>query len=215
MGSPACTVGFLFVDPVKQIYYFGTAGHCTDSANGSTYDGTGTRVGTQELGEIGTVVFDSDGPVPISDTVQVSEGGVDFTLVQLDPGINLQANPEVLTFQGPTGYLACADLQAGSMAGLYGQGMVFREADQQSRSGAVARCNAEDNSAEVVIRIVFGDSGGPVLQLANGKAIGHASSGDGVTMNAITMDYVFRDLAAAGFGNVALATIDGGFVKPQ
>jgi len=212
MGSPSCTVGFLFVDPIQQTYYFGTAAHCTDSADGATQDGTGTRVGTKDLGEIGTVVFDSDGPVPIDEMIN---GGVDFILVQLDSGVNLKANPEVLTFQGPTGYLGCTDLQAGNTVGFYGQGDLIREAGRQSRSGAVVRCNTLANKAEVGILSTGGDSGGPMLELVNGKAIGHCSSGTTpVDMNVITMDYVFRELAAAGFGNIALATIDGGFVRP-
>ena len=175
-------------------------------------DGTGTRVDTPELGEIGTVVFDSNGPRPVNGP-DISEENVDFTLIQLDPGIHLQANPEMLTFQGPTGYLSCSDLQAGSLAGLYGNGLGFRQTGQQRRTGPIIRCNTLANVAEIAISVSGGDSGGPVLQVADGKAIGHEFSGS-LTMVTATMDTVFSALAAAGFGNVALATIDGGFVKP-
>lgn len=218
-----CTAGFLFVDPVKQRYYLGTAGHCTDSADGSTQDGVGTRVTLFDaetddaLGEIGTVVFDSDGPRSTAGNGLDGEGAgsVDFTLAELDPGVNLIAHPQVLSLQGPTGYQACSELKSGDTVGFYGNGLGYKESRLYSRSGAVVRCNPYSPIAEIAIPINFGDSGGPALNLFNGKAIGHASSGLAADMNAIAMDYVFAELAKAGFGNVALATIDGGYVKPQ
>ena len=216
-----CTVGFLYVDPVQQTYYLGTAAHCINSANGATQDGTGTRVVLddpdtgQDLGEIGTVVFDSDGPLPAG-VGAVGGGGVDFTLIQLDPGINLIANPAEISQPGPTGYLSCAELVAGESVGFYGHGTPFYSTGlMNSRVGAVLRCNSDETYAEVGIPIFQGDSGGPMLHLDSGKAIGHCSGGAGSYMEGPTMDYVFSELAATGFGNVALATIDGGFVKPE
>ncbi|MES2884663.1 MAG: trypsin-like serine protease [Pseudomonadota bacterium] len=217
-----CTVGFLYVDPVQHTYYLGTAAHCTDSTDGTTQDATGARivlddpVTGEDLGEIGTVVFDSDGPLPTAPVGAVVGGGVDFILILLDPGINLIANPQEISQPGPTGYLSCAELMAGESVGFYGHGTPFYSSGlMQSRTGAVVRCDSGSNNAEVGIPIFQGDSGGPLLHLDSGKAIGHCSSGAGSYMEVPTMDYVFSALAAAGFGNVALATIDGSFVKPQ
>ena len=220
-----CTVGFLYVDPVKEVYYLGTAAHCTDSADGTTLDGTGTRVVLEDpdtggdFGEIGTVVYDSDGPIPIAPGLDDPSGGVDFSLIQLDPGINLIANPQEISLQGPTGYLSCADLVAGDSVAFYGHGTVFSATGLlMSRVGTVLRCNPFENHAEVGIPVYGGDSGGPLLHQGSGKAIGHCSASLAAVpayMIAPTMDFVFSSLAAAGFGNVALATIDGGFVKPE
>ena len=216
-----CTVGFLYVDPVKQAYYLGTAAHCSESADSATQDGTGTRVVLDDpetgevLGEIGTVVFDSDGPIPITPGVNGAGGGVDFSLVLLDPGVNLIANPQEISAQGPTGYLSCADLVAGDQIGFYGHGVLFGVAGLKSREGAVVGCDTSSNVADIGMPVYGGDSGGPFLHLNSGKAIGHASAGVGTLVSVPTMDYVFRELAAAGFGNVALATMDGGFVKPE
>ncbi len=216
-----CTVGFLYVDPVQQLYYLGTAAHCTDSADSTTQDGVGTRVVLddpstgQNLGEIGTVVFDSDGPLPLTPGVTFNGGGVDFSLILLDPGVNLIANPQEISLQGPTGYLNCADLVAGDLIGFYGHAVIYAAVALESRYGAVVRCTASDSKADIGMPIYGGDSGGPFLHLDSGKAIGHASSGVGFYAAVPTMDYVFRELAAAGFGNVSLATVDGGFIKPE
>lgn len=216
-----CTAGFLYVDPVQQIYYLGTAAHCSSSADDTTQDGVGTRVGLEDpvtgedLGEIGTVVFDSDGPISNAGTVVIAGGGVDFTLIQLDPGINLVANPQAFSLQGPTGYLSCAELVAGDPVGLYGNGTPYYALGLEPRIGAVVRCNALATTAEIAMPIYNGDSGSAVLHLNSGKAIGHASAGLYATLDAPTMDYVFNELAAAGFGNVALATIDGGYAAPR
>lgn len=166
------------------------------------------------LGEIGTVIFDSDGPIPLASGVNEAGGGVDFSLVLLDHGVNLIANPQEISLQGPTGYLSCNDLVTGDQTGFYGHGVIFGVAGLESRVGAVVSCDTSSNIANIGMPIYGGDSGGPFLHVESGKAIGHGSAGLGALVVVPTMDYVFRELAAAGFGNVALATIDGGFVKP-
>ena len=222
IGPSSCTAGFLFVDPVRQRYYLGTAAHCTDKADNSNQDGVGSRVtlpgdGQPDI-EIGTVVFDSDGPLPLNTGpggTSEAGGGVDFSLIELDPGINRIAHPQMFAYAGPTGYLRCDQLAAGDPVGFYGWGDLYSPLGLHQRTGVVARCDTVNTFAEIVMNVFFGDSGGPAIHSGNGKAIGHASGGYMATLEAIPMDYVFTELKAAGFGNVALATIDGGYVKPD
>lgn len=218
LSSNDCTVGFLYVDPVQHLYYLGTAAHCTNSADGTSEDGTGTRIVLEDpesglpFGEIGTVVLDSDSYSPVLNNGDVDES-MDFSLILLDPGINLMANPQMFTFEGPTGWVLCPTLAAGDAIGIYGHGQVFNVTNTlKSREGALLRCNS--GNAVIGIPIDGGDSGGPVLHSGSGKALGHATNGLGALMIATTMDFVFSDLAKQGFGNVALATIDGGYVGP-
>lgn len=211
IGPSGCTAGFLFVDPVNQAYYLGTAAHCTDSADGTTQDGTGTRVELKGVGGIGTVVFDSDGPTPNSGLIR-SNPTVDFSLMLLDPDINLIAHPQVISFQGPTGFSDCLDISTGDLIALYGHGEIFEPVGPRGREGVFDQCN--DGTFEGVLPAYFGDSGGPVLHVASGKALGLVSGGGGVLVGP-TLPYIFSALAKAGFGFVALATIDGGYAAPS
>lgn len=208
IGPFGCTAGFLFVDPVSQAYYLSTAAHCTDSVDGTTEDGTGTRVALPNMGDIGTVVFDSDGPTPSGEVI--SERGVDFSLVLLDPDINLIANPQMISFEGPTGFSDCSEARAGDLIGLYGHGQIFGPAGTNGRQGGFLQCN--DGRYASVLPSFFGDSGSPVLLIASGRAMGIATSGADGTTHGPTLPLIFSELAKAGFGSVALATMDGGYV---
>ncbi|MBI2382782.1 MAG: hypothetical protein HYV18_01735 [Gammaproteobacteria bacterium] len=210
----SCTLGFLFVDPTTQTYYAGTAAHCFNSEDGRTQDGTGRRVWLYDFGVVGTVVFDSDGPAP----VQTLSGytGSDFSLIQLDPGINLVANPEMFSFPGPTGIAYCARTSVGDDLGFYGWGFASNVIAAYRREGVLLGCDDGENLQSVMIPFVSnGDSGGPALHLGSGGALGFLV-GFGIN-GAIgkAMGRVFYDLNKAGFGTVALATIDGGYVAPE
>lgn len=207
-----CTAGFLFVDPVSQAYYLSTAAHCTDSLDGTTQDGTGTRIELADVGAIGTVVFDSDGPTPNSGLIR-NNPAVDFSLILLDPGINLLAHPQMISFQGPTGFSDCSDVRAGDLIGIYGHGQIFEPIGAlHGREGPFERCI--DRQYQAAVPVFFGDSGSPVLHVTTGKALGFASAGDPSGVVGPTWPYIFSELAAAGFGSVALATMDGGYAAP-
>lgn len=213
-----CTAGFLFVDPVLRAYYVGTAAHCTDSADGTTQDGTGTRISVEfeevDLGEIGTVVFDSDGPVPVSDDIVQNTPLADFSLIQLDEGFSRIANPQMISFDGPKGFVTCNETSPGDLVGVYGNGTLFLTLGTlQSRQALLLRCNP---GSTVVSNTPAspGDSGGPLLHVPSGKALGHMVGTDFATTTSISIEHVFSALAEAGFGNVALATVDGGYASP-
>lgn len=218
-----CTAGFLFVDPISRSYYLGTAAHC--AGDELHEDGTGLRISLQEsIGtfvtiiesrrEIGTVVFDSDSP-----DLQQKFGvdpDVDFALILLDPDINLIANPQVVSIEAPNGFVDCADIAAGDRMSYYGNGLVYGGTEPtRKREGAVVTC--ERGIFVTALPAISGDSGGPTVYNAGGKALGIVSALDLTnflpgTIIGCTLPYCLREAAKAGFGNVALATIDGGFV---
>jgi len=205
-----CTANFLFVDPLLQAYYLGTAAHCTSA--GTNLDGSGVRVSVAEVGEIGVVVYDSDG----DPSVNGSDGSgvnADFSLILLDPGINLIANPQMLGFAGPTGIIDCDEIQTGDLVALYGYGNIYAAFGLYARQGAYLRCVAQ--IYEVALPAFFGDSGGPVLHAAGGRAFGLASGAAGTVTVGPTFPLIFDALTKAGFGSVAMATIDGGYVSPE
>jgi len=210
-----CTANFLYVDPVTESYYVGTAAHCTGSSDDSTTDGVGTRVELEDFGEIGTVVFDSDGAIPNATIITVPQE--DFSLILLDPGINLIANPQMIDHEGPTGIIGCDEARVGDLVGLHGYGTPYDQtAETRSRQGALLDC-ADPIHYRVAMPVIWGDSGSAVLHMASGRAFGFVSAMDmGVpaVLTGPTLQPIFAALAQAGLGDVALATIDGGYVKP-
>ena len=220
--STNCTAGFLFVDPVAEVYYMSTAAHCADSADGTTYDGTGTEVTIEGIGVIGTVVYDSDGPVPISTTGNDPLSRLDFALVQLAPDVNLEANPQMFLQDGPTGFIGCSDMSPQDSIAIYGHGQIFEPAEIYSRDGPLYQCTNSPGYEEFVALVptFFGDSGGPVLHVPSGRALALVTSFGVRAVTATaglygpTLDHAFEELAKAGFGSVALATVDGGYAVP-
>ena len=208
-----CTSAFLFVDPVSHRYYLSTADHCTLAADGG-YQGIGTRVGIEDFGEVGTVVLDSES--------ETHPEHADFALIELDPGMNLAANPQVFGLDGPavvaigpTGYRGCNEVQSGEAFAWHGYLSYLDNVGEPSRArqGTVNYCLSR--SLFGTAPAYKGDSGAATLLIETGEAMGLLvafSSGGGIQFT--PMDRVFEALAQAGFGAVALATIDGNYVHP-
>lgn len=186
-----CTFNFLFESP-NGTGYIGTAAHCTD--------GVGERLMLPGVGEIATVVYDSDDDGSI----------VDFTLARLDDDRIAQAHPKMLDHEGPTGAITLADLAVGDLVHIHGYGMVFGDAEEtQSRSGVLMDWSEE----EFVINMpaVPGDSGSSILH-DSGKALGiisrfNLNDTPPSTDTGPLMPFIFEELAKAGYGDVRLATI--------
>ncbi len=186
-----CTFNFLFEAP-NGTGYIGTAGHCTEAM--------GERVVLPGVGEIGTVVYDSD----------LVESGVDFSLIELDARLIGSAHPKMLGWEGPTGYIEPANLSVGDQIQLYGYGLVLGENDYtRDRFGVLVDWTEDEYNVDMPA--VNGDSGSPLLH-ESGLAFGIISryGFDNVppsTDRGPLMGYIFRELAAAGFEDVRLATI--------
>lgn len=194
-GMGFCTYNFVFYKPgtakTAPKAYIGTAGHCTETV--------GQRMSHPELGEIGTVVYDSD----------LVESTVDFSLVEIDTKMVSQTNPEVLHWGGPTGVVSQEDLQVGDEVDIYGYGLVvgMNEATRPRQGYLVAKTEEE---YQADMPAVNGDSGAPLLHHETGKALGIISR-YGFTVPPSTdqgplMPWILEELAEAGF-HVRLATV--------
>lgn len=193
-----CTFNFVFYDAKlargqRPTAYVGTAGHCTEKV--------GEPVELRGAGRVGEVVYDSD----------VVKSGVDFSLIRIDPRMVGRTNPQMLGWYGPTGFATVADLKRADVVDLHGYGLVLGQNDTtRSRQGRLV--NWTENEYVVNMPAVNGDSGSPLLQDRNGKALGIVSR-YGFTATPPSTDvgplmpYVFAELRKAGFGDVVLATV--------
>ncbi len=186
-----CTFNFLFEAP-NGTGYIGTAGHCTEEL--------GERVELPGVGEIGTVVYDSD----------LVDSGVDFSLILLDSELIDTAHPKMLGWEGPTGYIETANLSVGDEIQLHGYGVVLGQNDlTRDRFGVLVDWTEDEYNVDMPA--VNGDSGSPLLH-ESGLAFGIISryGFDNVppsTDRGPLMGYIFRELAAAGWHDVRLATV--------
>ncbi len=202
-GAPIgwCTYNFLFYAPGNDTYYVGTAAHCTDAI--------GQRMPLSGfMDEIGTVVYDSD---------NATQGGpnADFSLVLLDEGLNLQANPTMMNLQGPTGFTTSADVSLGDAIEHHGYGMFFGDrAETRDREGIVSGWSGgvdKDYCSESPIW--WGDSGSPIIHQKTQKAFGIVSRAGwtacmpSAQLMGATLPYIFDEMAEYGWTGIELATI--------
>lgn len=209
-----CTTAFLFVDPVRHLYYLSTADHCTFGP-GEAIDGTGSRIGIEGVGEVGTVVLDNRSE---------DSGGTrsDFALILLDAGMNLIAHPRVygldgpaVVASGPMDFSTCGSVTTGETFAWHGYAMYVDTAGEpaRARQGTVNYCL--DRSLYGSGPSYKGDSGSAALVKDTGEALGvlvSLSSAGGIEIT--PMDEIFKLLSAKGFGDLELATIDGKSVRP-
>lgn len=198
-GSPmgGCTYNFVFFSPGTKKAdakgYIGTAAHCTDEL--------GEAAMHPQLGEIGTVVYDSD----------LVKSSVDFSLIELKPKIIPKTNPTVLHWGGPTRSVTVEELEIGDQVDIYGYGVGVGSFEQtRPRYGFLVGFNNKEYQADMPA--VNGDSGSPLIHHETGAALGIISR-YGFTVPPSTdmgplMGWIFKELKAAGFGNVKLATVN-------
>lgn len=194
-----CTFNFLYYTPgtatKAPVAYIGTAGHCTDEV--------GERVENPAVGEVGTVVYDSD----------AAKSAVDFSLVRLDPGVVEQANPQMFGWEGPTGVTELDALSAGDRIDVYGYGLGVGMFEQtRPRYGVLFDWDEHEYQADMPA--VNGDSGAPLLHHPTGTAFGIISR-YGLPPEVLVpstdhgplMVWILEELAKAGFKDLRLATI--------
>lgn len=189
-----CTMNFLYTDAAGAAYV-GTAAHCTDAI--------GQRVSVDGDGpDFGTVVFDSD----------VSPGArafVDFALVRIDADKVHLANPLMRGHDGPKGAVTREELAAGDLLSLHGHGQAMGLlAATRTRPGVLVEVTAR-GEYRADMASDFGDSGGPILHVETGKALGIISrwgiNARPSTDIGPTMGLIFEELGRAGI-QVELAT---------
>ncbi|MGH2691737.1 MAG: hypothetical protein ACRDHM_04470 [Actinomycetota bacterium] len=197
-----CTYNYIFFElvyptpevpnPIPDVF-IGTAGHCTGEL--------GERKSLTGLGEIGTVVYDSD----------LVESAVDFSLVQLDAQRVAQTNPQMRGFPGPKGVATTSMLAVGDRVDVYGYGLgVGLQEETRPRFGVLT--DWTDNEYVADMPAVNGDSGAPLLHDESGFALGVISR-YGLDQVPPSTDvgpmisWALAEVRAAGF-DVTLATID-------
>jgi hypothetical protein len=182
-----CTLNYVFDGGGNR--YIGTAGHCSEHVGDVMTDENGVR--------IGTVAF------------RIFEGDDDFSLIKIDTSRYGDIDPSVRGWGGPTGVTTPATSGLGDVILLSGnpQGVSLPSLIAD-RPGIL---EAQTNTFYLAIApAIFGDSGGPVLDWATGKAIGLVS-GISIptvppsTLTGPTLDRTLRTLAQHGF-NVSLVT---------
>lgn len=181
-----CTLNFVWKDAANT--YVGTAGHCAE--------GTGGRVSTPGHGAWGSIVLDID-------------GDTDFALIRVDAAKVPMVRAAVQHWGGPTGVATAAETRAGDVLALYGYGVGFSVNEvTRAKQGVLVSDNAAQYEADTWA--VYGDSGGPVLHKATGKALGIVSAFNFVdvpptTDAGPTLAHIQAQLAARGY-NVVLQT---------
>jgi len=181
-----CTLNFVFDGP--QDAYIGTAGHCADE---------GDRAGHDDLGEFGTVVYDSD--------------AVDFALIDVDDKYEGNLRAGVQGHPGtPTGVATPDHTEPGDRLVMSGQGVIVSatQPTRDLRPSVLVEHGASSYQSDGPV--VNGDSGAPLVHADTGRALG-VVSGYGVfefpptTDVGPTVDAALDDLRANGY-DVTLRT---------
>lgn len=152
-GESACTLGFLFKGG-----YFSTAAHCFGSGD-AVFDSDGDRFGTV------TVVGDED----------TTER--DYEFIRIDTEDLGRVSPAVKGHPSYPrgGFTTSSQTAVGSLVQLSGYGQPFSllGVTREQRRGVLS---GDDSELFVAVApLIFGDSGGPVVHVATGRALGLVS----------------------------------------
>ncbi len=191
-----CTFNFVYFEPGTKTKapraYIGTAAHCTDKL--------GEVVENPGLGPVGKVVYDSD----------LVKSTVDFSLIELDPAIVSQTNPQVLGWEGPVGVVDIETIAMGDQLDIYGYGLLVGETEPtRPRYGYLFSWSQDEYQADMPA--VNGDSGAPLIHHATGTAFGIISR-YGLAVPPSTdmgpmMPWILQELRKAGFEKIQLAVV--------
>jgi len=175
-----CTMSFIFRDEAGALYT-GTTGEAQCA------DHIGARIADEEGMEFGTAVFQEFDPPAGS-----------FTLIAIDPTRGGDVDPSVRFWGGPTGVAAP---KPNDIVLFTGNGEI--EGDLvPSRAGVLISYDDEHFTANSLAEL--GDSGAPVIDRADGSAIGMISdfgTGDTppTTDDGPSISRILHDCAEAGF----------------
>lgn len=185
LGDPAtCTLNFVFRNATD--WFIGTAAHCVV---------LGERVRNPEVGVFGTVVFEAF-------------DATDFALIKVDARLSNLVAPDVRHWGGPTGVSTRQSAPAGDAVAVYGYGVGFGvDSATRPRVGILVSHGPQRYVANT--GAVPGDSGAPILDHGDGRALGIVSryhvSVPPATDEGPTLLHIMNRLRAAGF-DVELAT---------
>lgn len=153
IGNAGCTLNFVFDGPHDEVYV-GSAAHCGE---------TGQSVSTSGSNNFGTVVYDDD-------------GGIDFMLIRVKKAFRDQVRPQVKGHpEWPTGVASHGETAIGDLLGMSGNGIGFgfTSVTREERVGPLVTDGRSEYCAGTPA--TFGDSGGPIVHIPTGKALGVVS----------------------------------------
>lgn len=195
-GAPAsspiggCTMNFVF-DDQDGTRYIAIAAHCID---------VGHRLSGAGVGEFGTCVWER------------FNGDDDFALIEIDAHRLGQVNPAMRGWGGPTGYTVSTETKQGDVILFHGYGIgLGTTAVTRSRAGILTGDTTRQYNAQGPISP--GDSGGPVLHEATGKALGLANNTQppGSLAGGSTIERLIEKAGEAGY---ALTLVTAPYTAP-
>ncbi len=181
-----CTLAFIFdgQGPVSGKVYGLTAAHCVNRV--------GQSMSTQGHSGFGVVAYKGND----------DRSATDFALIEIHPNVHDHVVASVRGHaQYPTGSTVSTETQAGDLLQFsgYGSSFSFTGPTREERQGTLTRDTA--SVFYLVGPMDFGDSGGPIVHIETGKALGIESrvgapfgSDEGPTIEGI-----LNKAAAAGF----------------
>lgn len=155
-SAGSCTLNFEYTDGTST--YLGTAAHCANKTLEVVTDAAKVPFGK---------VWLRGNP---------NDPAADYAFIKVDPGALSRVSPAVKGApQYPTGVSTAAQTNALDILRFSGFGIGFdlTALTQERRIGTLVTDNAETYQA--IAPVLFGDSGGPVIQARTGKALGIVS----------------------------------------
>lgn len=180
-----CTMNFMYRDGAARLYA-STAGHCVGEIGGRSSDENGDG--------FGTTVFQVDGTH-------------DFALIRIDPARYADVSPQMRIWGGPTGFTTSDMTMVGDVVLQHGYGIGYGSNDvTRPRRGALEWDTYFGFGFAGLAS--FGDSGGPALHMATGRAIGFVNGLGGPTslVSGSTIEYFLIRAAEAGFDDLSILT---------
>ena len=192
-----CSLAFIFRDARRHLFT-GTTGEkeCVPRRGARVYDADGRA--------FGTAMFQENKSAEQS-----------FTLIRIDRARYRDVSASVLGWGGPTGVASLADTTRGATVLFTGQGFVEGDiAQTRPRPGVLLSYDRDRFTADTLAEL--GDSGGPLIDAATGRAIGMIS-GFGLSRQPPTTDLgpsILRILSDCARYGYHLTVVRAPFVSP-
>jgi hypothetical protein len=151
-----CTLNFAYTDGAST--YLGTAAHCVSAVGQEVRDADGAAFG--DVAAVGNA----------------DQTATDWAFIKVRPAALGRVSPRVKGHpQYPTGVTTAAQTSTGDLLQLSGFGLGFEllPLTQEKRQGVLISDDPE--TYVTVAPLIFGDSGGPIVQVRTGRALGIVS----------------------------------------
>lgn len=222
-SSAVCTLNFVFdgVGPLAGKVFFGTAAHCLSGKRDATIDhqwgfnvqGTsngGYLLSSTDFARFASVAYLGD----YGDSVNGGKGvenGIpgtqhDFALLEVAPAFVPKVAPGVRGHESsPSGFTLSTQTKQGDLLWHSGHGTIYSDVQLARENHAGVLYSDNPSTFVEVGSSVPGDSGGPIVHSATGKAFGIVSASRvGVAIPPVqhvgpTVEGILAELASLGY----------------